>query len=240
MTAFIDLDLSSRGARAEGRHDSIRSLNLPNALTALRIFLGPLLVVVLLTHIDGHLYLGAGIFGLAVLTDWLDGFLARRRNEVTRLGILLDPLADKLLIAAALLSLVEMGLVPAWVVMIILGRELAVTGLRNVAAGRGILIRASGLGKAKMVAEVTTVMMLLLSRPIPVLGTAGRVALWVTVALAVYSGADYFLRFWREVLRPPAPPAADAGTSPREADAAERPRPPAAIPGRRPVAVRAK
>ena len=126
-------------------------LNLPNALTLLRIFLVPLLVVVLLTRIEGHVYFGAGIFLLAVLTDYLDGFFARRRNEVTKLGILLDPLADKLLTAAAFLSLVEMGLVPAWAVMIVIARELAVTGLRNVAAGRGVLIRASALGKAKMV-----------------------------------------------------------------------------------------
>ena len=126
-----------------------RALNLPNALTVLRIFLVPLLVVVLLTRFEWHVYFGAAIFGVAVLTDYLDGFVARRRNEVTRLGILLDPLADKLLNAAAFLSLVEMGLVPAWVVMIILARELAVTGLRNLAAGRGILIRASGLGKGE-------------------------------------------------------------------------------------------
>jgi CDP-diacylglycerol--glycerol-3-phosphate 3-phosphatidyltransferase len=126
-----------------------RSLNLPNALTALRIFLVPFLVVVLLTRFEGHVYFGAAIFGLAVLTDYLDGYFARRRNEVTRLGILLDPLADKLLTAAAFLSLVEMGLVPAWVVMIILARELAVTGLRNLAAGRGVLIRASGLGRRR-------------------------------------------------------------------------------------------
>ena len=116
-------------------------------------------MVVLLTRFEWHLYFGAAIFGIAVLTDYLDGFLARRRNEVTRLGILLDPLADKLLTAAAFLSLVELGLVPAWVVMIILARELAVTGLRNVAAGRGILIRASGLGKAKMVVQVTAILL---------------------------------------------------------------------------------
>ena len=160
-----------------------RALNLPNALTVLRIFLVPLLVVVLLTRFEGHVYFGAAIFALAVLTDYLDGFLARRRNEVTRLGILLDPLADKLLTAAAFLSLVEMGLVPAWVVMIILARELAVTGLRNLAAGRGILIRASGLGKAKMVAQVTAILLLLLSRPMPALRIPGLFALAVVVAV---------------------------------------------------------
>ena len=181
----------------------VRALNLPNALTVLRIFLVPLLVVVLLTRIEGHVYLGAAIFGLAVLTDYLDGFLARRRNEVTRLGILLDPLADKLLTAAAFLSLVEMGLVPAWVVMIILARELAVTGLRNVAAGRGLLIGASGLGKAKMAAQVTAILLLLLSRPLPALRVPGLLALGIVVALTIVSGADYFVRFWREGARAP-------------------------------------
>jgi CDP-diacylglycerol--glycerol-3-phosphate 3-phosphatidyltransferase len=186
-----------------------RTLNLPNALTVLRIFLVPLLVVVLLTRFEGHVYLGAAIFGLAVLTDYLDGFFARRRNEVTRLGILLDPLADKLLTAAAFLSLVEMGLVPAWVVMIIIARELAVTGLRNVAAGRGVLIRASGLGKAKMAAQVTAILLLLLSRPVPALRLPGLVALGLVVAVTLVSGADYFRRFWstaRGSNHPEAPP----------------------------------
>jgi len=177
-----------------------RARNLPNAPPFLRIFLVPLLVVVLLTRFEGHVYFGAAIFALAVLTDYLDGFLARRRNEVTRLGILLDPLADKLLTAAAFLSLVEMGLVPAWVVMIILARELAVTGLRNLAAGRGILIRASGLGKAKMVAQVTAILLLLLSRPMPALRIPGLFALAVVVAVTLASGADYFRRFWNVVV----------------------------------------
>ena len=177
-------------------------MNLPNALTLLRIFLVPLLVVVLLTRVAGHVYFGAGIFAVAVLTDYLDGFFARRRNQVTRLGILLDPLADKLITAAAFLSLVEMKLVPAWAVMIVLARELAVTGLRNLAAGRGVLIRASNLGKAKMVAQVTAILLLLLSRPLPGLRVPGLVALAVVVALALVSGVDYFVRFWRDVVRP--------------------------------------
>ena len=179
-------------------------MNLPNALTLLRIFLIPLLVVVLLTRVEGHVYFGVAIFSLAVATDFLDGFLARRRNEVTRLGILLDPLADKLLTAAAFLSLVEMNLVPAWVVMIILARELAVTGLRNVAAGRGVLIRASGLGKAKMVVQVVAIILFLLSPLYPLLRPAALVALAVVVVVTLASGADYFLRFYREVLRPAA------------------------------------
>ncbi len=197
-------------------------MNLPNALTLLRIFLVPLLVVVLLTRIEGHVYLGAGIFLLAVLTDYLDGFFARRRNEVTRLGILLDPLADKLLTAAAFLSLVEMGLVPAWAVMIILARELAVTGLRNVAAGRGVLIRASELGKAKMVAQVTAILLLLLSRPLPALRVPGLVAMAVAVGLALISGGEYFLRFWRVVVRTPGRLEAEGPSRLREGQGAWR------------------
>jgi CDP-diacylglycerol--glycerol-3-phosphate 3-phosphatidyltransferase len=180
-------------------------LNLPNALTGLRIFLVPVLVVVLLTRSrsEGGLYLGVAIFGVAVLTDYLDGYFARRRNQVTRVGILLDPLADKLLTSAAFLSMVEMGLVPAWMVMIILGRELAVTGLRNVAAGRGILIGASTLGKGKMVTQVVAIFLLLLSRPFPPLHLPAIVALWIVVLVTVASGLDYFVRFWRDVLGRP-------------------------------------
>jgi CDP-diacylglycerol--glycerol-3-phosphate 3-phosphatidyltransferase len=191
-----------------------RAWNLPNALTLLRIFLVPLLVVVLLTRFEWHVYFGAAIYGLAVLTDYLDGFLARRRNEVTRLGILLDPLADKLVNAAAFLSLVEMGLVPAWVVMIILARELAVTGLRNLAAGRGVLIRASNLGKGKMVAQVTAILLLLLTRPLPALRVPGLVALGAVVLVTLVSGADYFLRFWKDVVRGPGR-AEEPGSEPR-------------------------
>ena len=181
-------------------------VNLPNALTVLRIFLVPLLVVVLLTKAEGHVFLGSAIFGLAVLTDYLDGYFARRRNQVTRLGILLDPIADKLLTSAAFLSLVEMDAVPAWMVMIIVGREFIVTGFRNVAAGRGLLIPASGLGKGKMVAQVVTIFLLLLGRKFEVLRWPALVSLWVVVVLALVSAADYFRRFAREVFRAgPAP-----------------------------------
>jgi len=197
-------------------------LNLPNALTLLRIFLVPVLFVVLVTRVEGHIYLGVAIFVVAVITDYLDGYFARRRNEVTKLGILLDPLADKLLIAAALLSLVEMGLVPAWVVMIVLARELAVTGLRNVAAGRGVLIRASGLGKAKMVAQVTAVLLLLLSRALPTLHVPGLVALGVVVGLALVSAIDYLVKFRREVARGGTrPPAGGPGEAVEPAEPVE-------------------
>jgi CDP-diacylglycerol--glycerol-3-phosphate 3-phosphatidyltransferase len=193
-------------------------VNLPNALTLLRIFLVPVLVVVLLTRTgDKGVFLGTGIFGLAVLTDYLDGYFARRRNQVTRIGILLDPIADKLLTSSAFISLVERGTVAAWMVMIILGREFAVTGLRNIASGRGVMIPASGLGKSKMVSQVVAIFLLLLSRRYLWLHTPALVVLWLVVMLALVSGIDYFHRFWREVLRTtPAPVARpDGAPAPR-------------------------
>lgn len=201
-------------------------MNLPNALTVLRIFLVPVLVVVLLTRsrTEGGVFLGAGIFGLAVLTDYLDGWFARRRNQVTKLGILLDPVADKLLTAAAFLSLVEMGAAPAWMVTIVLGREFAVTGLRNIAAGRGVLIPASPLGKGKMVSQVVAILLLLLGRRFAALEAPGKAALWVVVGLALVSGVDYFRRFWREVPRTERGPALDAA-GPLEGVSAAPPRP---------------
>src|SRR5882762_9218913 len=144
-------------------------MNLPNSLTVSRIFLVPLLVVALLTKFKGHLILGvpkeivgAAIFGLASLTDWLDGFLARRRKQITPLGQVIDPLADKLLTSAALISLVAMDLAPAWMVAVIIGREFAVTTLRSLAYARGVPMPASPLGKIKMVAQVVAILALIL------------------------------------------------------------------------------
>src|SRR5256885_8772906 len=149
-------------------------MNLPNSLTVTRIFLVPLLVVVLLTKFEGRLILGvpkeivgAAIFGLGSLTDWLDGYLARRRKQITTLGQVIDPLADKLLISAALISLVQMDLAPAWMVAVIIGREFAVTAFRSIAYARGVVVPASRLGKIKMGAQVVAVLAL-------VLGPRGR------------------------------------------------------------------
>jgi CDP-diacylglycerol--glycerol-3-phosphate 3-phosphatidyltransferase len=177
-------------------------MNLPNALTATRIFLVPLLVVVLLTRSDGRLILGvreelvgAAIFGIASLTDWLDGYLARRRQQVTALGQVLDPLADKLLISAALISLVQMGLAAAWMVAVIIGREIVITGLRSLAYSRGVAMPASPLGKIKMAAQVVAILALILGDVyLPGLVLIGRAALWVVVVAALVSGADYFRR----------------------------------------------
>lgn len=171
-------------------------MNLPNSLTLVRIFLIPLLVVVLLTKFDGKELVGAAIFGVAALTDWLDGFLARRRQQVTTFGQLMDPLADKLLVTAALVSLVQMELAPAWMVAVILGRELGVTMLRSVAYSRGITIPASPLGKVKMMSQVVAILLLILGREyLQDFVVLGSVALWVVVVTALVSAADYYRRF---------------------------------------------
>ena len=149
--------------------------------------------MVLLTKFEGRLIfgvpkelVGAAIFGIAALTDVLDGYLARRRKQITTLGQLMDPLADKLLITAALVSLVQMDLAPAWMVAVILGREFAVTVLRSIAHGKGMVIAASPMGKIKMVAEVVAILALILGqehlRQFYVIGT---IALWVAMLTAI-------------------------------------------------------
>ena len=178
-------------------------MNLPNALTVSRICLVPLLVVVLLTKFEGRQIfgvpvelVGAAIFGLASLTDWADGYLARRRKQVTPLGQVIDPLADKLLTSAAFISLVQMDLAPAWMVAVIIGREFAVTALRSLSFARGVAIPASPLGKLKMIGQVVAILALILShgqqRELLLIGQA---ALWVVVVTALVSAADYFRRF---------------------------------------------
>lgn len=185
-------------------------MNLPNSLTLGRIFLVPLLVVVLLTKFEGRLVLGvpvelaaAALFGLASLTDWLDGYLARRRQQVTWFGQILDPIADKLLISATLVSLVQLNLAPAWMVAVIIGREFAVTGLRSLAHARGLSMPASRLGKLKMASQVVAILLLILGwEQRPWLMLAGQAALWVVLAAALVSAADYYRRFTRAVTEP--------------------------------------
>jgi len=174
-------------------------LNLPNSLTLLRIFLVPFLVVVLLTKFDGRETVGLVIFLTATATDFFDGWLARRRGQITTLGTLLDPIADKLLISAVFISLVELGLAPAWMVVVIVGREFAVSGLRAIASGQGIVITASGWGKAKMLSQVLAASLLILALRHEAFAVAGKAALWIVVAVALLSGAQYFARFLRRV-----------------------------------------
>jgi CDP-diacylglycerol--glycerol-3-phosphate 3-phosphatidyltransferase len=186
-------------------------MNLPNSLTIARIFLVPLLVSVLLTKFADRMVMGlpvelvaGAIFGIASLTDWLDGYLARRRQQVTWLGQILDPLADKLLISATLISLVQLDLAPAWMVAVIIGREFAVTGLRSIAYARGFSMPASSLGKFKMVSQVVAILLLILGwERLPVLVLLGQVALWVVLASALVSAVDYYRRFHVALARNP-------------------------------------
>jgi CDP-diacylglycerol---glycerol-3-phosphate 3-phosphatidyltransferase len=183
-------------------------MNLPNSLTLLRIFFVPLLIVVLLTRSPNvellgfptHFeFWGVLILFMAAATDWADGYLARRRLQVTTLGILLDPIADKLLISAAFISLVDMQLVPAWMVVIIIGREFTVLGLRNIAQAEGFTIEASVLGKTKMVLQVCAVAVVIAGNRYPSLKMLALLLLWLVVASALTSAAQYFLRFWGHV-----------------------------------------
>jgi CDP-diacylglycerol--glycerol-3-phosphate 3-phosphatidyltransferase len=176
-------------------------VNVPIALTLVRIVLVPLIIVFLISSSRVHVLIAAVIFVAASLTDWLDGSMARRRNQVTRLGTLLDPVADKLLVAAALVSLVQVDMIDAWVAVLIIGRELAVTGLRGVALSMGTVVPASPLGKAKTVSQYVAITVLILEK-----GSRGEIfdafhvvaalTLWVAVALTIASGADYFYRFF--------------------------------------------
>ncbi len=178
-------------------------MNLPNTLTLGRIVLVPLLVVILVTEFSGPRILGfpkelvaAAIFAVASITDWLDGYLARRRKQVTTLGQLMDPVADKLLITAALVSLVQMEMTAAWMAAAIIGREILVTGLRGIASARGVVIVASSLGKWKMGVQVAAVLLLLVGKAgVPLFVTLGQIAMWLVVGVALWSAGDYYRRF---------------------------------------------
>ncbi len=171
-------------------------LNVPNLLTVLRIVAVPVVVVALLDETPEGDVIAAIVFALAALTDGLDGYIARRRREVTTFGKLMDPLADKLLITAALVSLVSLDRLAAWVAMVIIAREFAVTGLRAVAAERGAVISASWLGKVKTALQVLAIFALIAFEPTP---------LWVdltvyaAVAMTVISGLDYFFGLRRHM-----------------------------------------
>jgi CDP-diacylglycerol---glycerol-3-phosphate 3-phosphatidyltransferase len=176
--------------------------NLPNALTLFRIFLVPFLVVVLLTRFTRYSdFIGLGIFLVAAVTDYFDGYVARRYNQITRLGALLDPIADKLLMSSAFISLIELGLARAWMIVIIIGREFAVSGLRSIAAQQGVTIAASPLGKTKTVSQVIAISLLIVGYELGEFKFIGELALWVVMLFALISGVDYFVRFSRAVLR---------------------------------------
>lgn len=193
------------------------TVNLPNYITTARIFCVPILIWVLATHLFRGMTHGeqelvaSAVFILASITDGLDGYLARKRQQVTTLGMLLDPLADKMLIAAAFISLVQFAprMVPAWIAVVIIGREFLVSGLRGIAAQEGFTIQASELGKFKMVVQIVSVVTVILAHRWPYWPLFGqlifpveiiaRVAIWFMVALSLVSAADYFIAFWAKI-----------------------------------------
>jgi CDP-diacylglycerol--glycerol-3-phosphate 3-phosphatidyltransferase len=184
-------------------------MNLPNALTLLRIFFVPLLVAALVQQNleitwNGKIwlaneFLALVIFIAAAVTDLLDGYLARRWKQTTTVGMLLDPIADKLLVSAALVSLVQIHRVPAWMVVLIIGREFAVSGLRSIAATEGYVIQASDLGKTKMITQVVAIVMILLSMRWPQLTGFAMLWMWGVVVFSMLSAIQYFRGFWRKV-----------------------------------------
>jgi CDP-diacylglycerol---glycerol-3-phosphate 3-phosphatidyltransferase len=181
-------------------------VNLPNKITVSRIFLIPVFLIFLLaplplgeTEIAGTVLLNSqliatAIFIFASVTDWIDGYIARKHNLVTNLGKFLDPLADKLLVTSAFVSLVELGAAPAWIVVVILSREFAVTGLRLVASSEGEVLAASNLGKLKTWIQIIAIIMLLIENvPFEAIGFPfATISLWAALIITVYSGWDYF------------------------------------------------
>ncbi|HSF39018.1 MAG TPA: CDP-diacylglycerol--glycerol-3-phosphate 3-phosphatidyltransferase [Thermoanaerobaculia bacterium] len=178
-------------------------INIPNLLSIFRILLVPPLVVVLLTKFEGKEWWGLGLFLLAALMDFLDGFLARKRKEVTRLGTLLDPAADKILISAAFISLVELDhtVVPAWMVVVIIAREFAVTSLRSFAAAENLVIPAGLSGKIKTTVQIISISLLIIYSQLGEFRHLAPISLWVAVAITAYSGVEYFVRFGKVILR---------------------------------------
>jgi CDP-diacylglycerol--glycerol-3-phosphate 3-phosphatidyltransferase len=166
-------------------------VNIPNALTMLRIVAVPVIVVALLDETPNGDALAAALFSLAAITDGLDGYIARRRRQVTTFGKLMDPLADKLLVVAALIALVSLDRLAAWIAMVIIARELAVTGLRSLAAEQGVVISASWMGKLKTGLQIAAIIALIVWEDSPV---AVDVLVYAAVAATVISGADYFVR----------------------------------------------
>lgn len=168
-------------------------MNLANKLTIARIFLVPIFMIVLLNKIPYGMYIAAVIFTIAAITDTLDGYIARSRNQITKFGKFMDPLADKLLVTAALVCLVQMDKLPAWIVVIIISREYTVSILRAVAAAEGIVIAASWWGKLKTLTQIIAIISILINNyPFSLINFPfSEITLWLAVILTIVSGVDY-------------------------------------------------
>lgn len=178
------------------RLNGTAKLSLPNKITLARIFIVPLIVVFLIRPSGWSSTIAGALFILASLTDWLDGHIARSRNQVTDLGKMLDPIADKILVAAGLIPLVALGRVPVWMAVVLLGREFAVTGLRFISLSEGLTISASRLGKYKTILQVVAVSMLILHFKVLYFHIIGMLVLWVALLVSLISAVEYFLNYW--------------------------------------------
>jgi CDP-diacylglycerol--glycerol-3-phosphate 3-phosphatidyltransferase len=178
-------------------------MNIPNYLSISRLLAVPVFIVLMFDPTPLRAGLAGSVFALASATDWLDGHLARKWGQVTRIGKLLDPIADKILVSSALIMLVEIdpSKVPAWIAIILIGREIAVTGLRAMAASDGVVIPAETLGKYKVGAQITAVLSFIFNYAIRAEwpNDLGRAALWSAMVLSLYSGIQYFLNYWKRL-----------------------------------------
>lgn len=177
--------------------------SLPNLLTYARVLSIPVILFTLTAPVSGSSYnIAFVLFGLASITDYLDGILARRHNQVTSVGKLLDPLADKLLTSGVLIMLVGLGKLSGWVVFLVIGREMIITGLRSIAATHGLVLDASRMGKNKMISQIVAILFLLLYVPgiNGFLDGVGTLSLWVAVVLGYWSAADYFIDFYHKAV----------------------------------------
>lgn len=170
-------------------------MNLPNKITVVRIIMIPLFIAALLIEFPYHQPIAAALFIIAALTDSLDGYIARSRNLVTDFGKFMDPLADKLLVCSALICFVQLGSVPAWVVIIIIAREFAITGLRSLAAADGIIISASKWGKAKTMSQMIAIVLILFNNwPFSLINIpVATIMIYVATILTIFSGVDYLI-----------------------------------------------
>lgn len=185
-------------------------MNLPNKITVSRIFLIPLILIILTIDFNwGEINIGnnslpvtqlvAGIiFIFASITDWLDGYIARKYNLITNMGKFLDPLADKLLVSAAFIMLIELQIAPAWIIIVIISREFAITGFRLVASGEGVVLAASSMGKLKTVSQILAVILLMLNNfPFSYTNIPfDMIMLYIALIFTVWSGIDYFVKNW--------------------------------------------
>lgn len=188
-------------------------INIPNILTMMRIAAIPLLAALLLSPSRESGFWAAVVFALASITDWLDGYLARRMGIVTVFGKFLDPIADKLIVMASMVMILPFGRVPAWMVLVILGREMIITGLRGIASSEGIVIQASDLGKFKTIFQIVAILGLVLhydynwffgiAHPLLTVNmhNVGMFYLWIATILTIWSGIDYLARFIKVIAR---------------------------------------